>query len=49
MNETPFYDPVQQPDGTWKSEVGTSRPKATFQWPPDCRWPSIDHGGVREN
>jgi hypothetical protein len=20
------------------------KPKATFQWPPDCLWPFIDHG-----
>jgi DNA-binding NtrC family response regulator len=27
-----------------KSELLTARSKATFQWPPDCLWPFIDHG-----
>jgi hypothetical protein len=25
-------------------QVPTCNPKATFQWPPGCLWPFIDHG-----
>jgi hypothetical protein len=48
INEVPFYDSIQQPDGSWKSEVVISRPIATFQWPPDCLWPFIDHAAERK-
>jgi len=27
-----------------KDRRRTARPKATFQWPPDCLWPFIDDG-----
>jgi hypothetical protein len=46
MNRIPFPDPSpdpdQPPDETTPSEHLTVRPRATFQWPPDCLWPFID-------
>jgi len=45
MREEPSYDFFQPPDEPEHSEVAISRPKATFQWPPDCMWPFMDHGG----
>jgi hypothetical protein len=26
----------------------TRKPKAVFQWPPDCLWPFIDHGSEKD-
>ena len=46
MHEVPYYDSHQQPDERKKLEVPTTKPKARFQWPPDCLWPFTDH---REN
>jgi hypothetical protein len=47
-NKVPFTDrspdPDQRPDEPRKSELLTARPKATFEWPPDCMWSFIDHG-----
>jgi hypothetical protein len=31
MYEVPFYDSVQPPGGSWKSEGVISRPRATLQ------------------
>jgi len=48
-NKVPFIDPSPDPDGgpnePRTSELLTVGPKATFQWPPDCRWPFVDHKG----
>jgi hypothetical protein len=48
MNKAPTTTPApdldQGPDEPRKSEVVTTRPKAAFQWPPDCVWPFIDQG-----
>jgi len=39
-------DPDQHFDETKPSKRRrTSRPKATFQWPPDCLWPFMDDEG----
>jgi hypothetical protein len=47
-NKLPFPDPSPDPDQhpyePRTSELLTPRPKATFQWPPDCLWPFIDRG-----
>ena len=48
MSEIPSYDSLQQPDRREKSEVVASRPKARFQWPPDCLWPFMEHGPETE-
>jgi hypothetical protein len=40
----PSPDPDQHPNEARKSELLTARPKATFQWPPDCLWQFIDRG-----
>jgi hypothetical protein len=46
INKTPPVatspDSERPPDEPRKPEF-LSRPKATFQWPPDCVWPFIDH------
>jgi hypothetical protein len=48
MNQIPFADPSPDRDdhcgGPEPSELLVTRPKAAFQWPPDCAWPFIDHG-----
>ena len=48
MSEAPFYGSFEQPDESKKSEVAINRQKATFQWPPDCMWPFLDHGAETE-
>lgn len=46
MNRTPFHDPSRDPDlppdEPRHPDLLATRPKATFQWPPDCLWPFID-------
>lgn len=42
MNKVPFVDSRPDPKEPEKSETLTIRPKATFQWPPDCVWPFTD-------
>ncbi len=48
MNRIPFADPSPGRDhhcgGPKPPELFVTRPKAAFQWPPDCAWPFIDHG-----
>jgi len=48
MNKIPFADRSPDRDdhcgGPELSELLVTRPKAAFQWPPDCAWPFIDHG-----
>ena len=39
----PSSDPDQRPNEPRKPELLTARPKATFQWPPDCVWPFTDY------
>ena len=43
ISEVPFYDSHQPSDEPNKLEVPTSRLKAAFQWPSDCKWPFMDH------
>jgi hypothetical protein len=47
MNKTPsavlLPDSEQPSNEPRKPEFLSTRPKATFQWPPDCLWPFIDH------
>ena len=47
MNKAPTVvpspNPDQHPNEPGKSELLTARPKAAFQWPPDCAWPFIDN------
>jgi hypothetical protein len=38
----PSPDPGTQADEPKLPELLVTRPKATFQWPPDCLWPFID-------
>jgi hypothetical protein len=42
----PSLDPDQHPNEPTKAEPLTTRPKAAFQWPPDCVWPFTDHKGT---
>ena len=48
MNKIPFADPSPDRDdhcgGPEPPEPVVPRPKAAFQWPPDCVWPFIDRG-----
>jgi hypothetical protein len=37
-----FFESDAHPDETKPVDRRISRPKATFQWPPDCLWPFID-------
>jgi hypothetical protein len=47
--EVPRYGDDQLPDDEQrKLAVLPYKPKATFQWPPDCLWPFIDHGPENE-
>jgi hypothetical protein len=48
MGEIPSYDSFQQPHQPEKSEVVADRPKVSFQWPPDCLWPFMEHGPKTE-
>jgi hypothetical protein len=46
IHEIRFADtspnPRTQADEPKSSEPLVTKPKATFQWPPDCLWPFID-------
>jgi hypothetical protein len=44
ISEVPLNDSHKQPDEPKKLEKLIRRPKAAFQWPPDCFWPFVDHG-----
>jgi hypothetical protein len=44
IGKVPSKDFQKQPEEPKKLEEPTTRPKATFHWPPDCLWPFIDHG-----
>jgi hypothetical protein len=48
MHRIPFADPSSDRDDHYGEptlpEVVASRPKAAFQWPPDCAWPFMDRG-----
>jgi hypothetical protein len=48
MYRIPFADPSPDRDDQCgepnPSELLSTRPKAAFQWPPDCTWPFMDHG-----
>jgi hypothetical protein len=45
--DLPSYDSDYLPDDS-KQQVLTRKPKAVFQWPPDCLWPFIDHRSEEE-
>jgi hypothetical protein len=45
----PSLDPDQDPDELRPSTLLTTRPKATFQWPPECLWPFLDRGRDKES
>jgi Bacterial regulatory protein, Fis family len=49
ISKVPYYDSHQRPDELKKLEVPSSRPNATFHWPPDCPWPFVDHVSNNEN
>jgi hypothetical protein len=46
MNRSCFDDPSpgprERPDEPKPAEPLVTKPKVTFQWPPDCLWPFID-------
>jgi hypothetical protein len=43
--EVPAYGSDQLPDDELKNlQDPTCKPKATFQWPPDCLWSLMDDG-----
>jgi hypothetical protein len=46
INRIPFADPSPDRDDQCGElnppELLVIRPKAAFQWPPDCVWPFID-------
>jgi hypothetical protein len=48
MNRIPAADPSPDRDdycgGPEPPELPVARPKAAFQWPPDCAWPFIERG-----
>ncbi len=48
MYRIPFADPSPDRDDHCEEptlpEVLASRPKAAFQWPPDCVFPFMDRG-----
>jgi hypothetical protein len=45
ISKVPAYGSDELPDDELKNVQGpTYKPKATFQWPPNCLWPFIDHG-----
>jgi hypothetical protein len=48
MRRIPFVDPSPERDDHCgepaSSELIANRPKAAFQWPPDCLWPFTDRG-----
>jgi hypothetical protein len=47
--EGPAHGSDQLPDDELKNvQVPTCKPKATFQWPPDCLWPFMDDGADRD-
>jgi hypothetical protein len=39
--DVPAYDSGQRPDEASSNHL-THKPKAVFQWPPDCLWPFMD-------
>jgi hypothetical protein len=43
MDKVPFFDSSPDPKQPNKSDPFPTRPKATFQWPPDCIWPFMEH------
>jgi hypothetical protein len=47
ISRIPFADPSSdsqaQTDEPKQPEPLVAKPKATFQWPPDCLWPFVDH------
>jgi hypothetical protein len=45
--DLPSYDPDYLPDDS-KPKDFTHKPKAVFQWPPDCLWPFIDQGSEKD-
>jgi hypothetical protein len=48
MQKIPFADPSPDRDDHCgepaSSAVIANKPKAAFQWPPDCVWPFMDWG-----
>jgi hypothetical protein len=42
-------DPEQRAAEPRPPERRVSRPRAKFQWPPECLWPFVDRGWDREN
>jgi hypothetical protein len=45
--DLPSYDPDYFPDDSKPKDLA-HKPKAVFQWPPDCLWPFIDHGSEND-
>jgi hypothetical protein len=45
--DLPYYHADYLPDDS-NPTVLTRKPKAVFQWPPDCLWPFIDHGSEKD-
>jgi hypothetical protein len=39
----PSPDSQTQADKPKEPEPPATKPKATFEWPPDCLWPFVDH------
>jgi hypothetical protein len=47
--ELPHHESDQNfGDEQGKLAILPYKPKATFQWPPDCLWPFMDHGPENE-
>jgi hypothetical protein len=43
ISKAPYHESDQRADENPKTlDVLTYKPKATFQWPPDCLWPFMD-------
>ena len=43
IRKVPSRESDQSPDDKLKKlQVQTRKPKAVFQWPPDCLWPFMD-------
>jgi hypothetical protein len=44
ISEVPPHVSDQHPGDKQKTvAILTYKPKAAFQWPPDCLWPFMDH------
>jgi hypothetical protein len=41
-HEDRSHEPMDHSDESRPLEIPATKPKTTFQWPPECLWPFID-------